>query len=149
MKKRLVILAFALGVALCGCGKKNEENSVSYEPLTSTEANAEEQNSASEDNDENKVEYEGVYVDDDGSMLGITKEGDSYKVNVDIVRLTSLSDGVGKVTEEGLAFTANDANDEPMGCLVTLNGDKATLTITNSVWPLLENGETFVFVKRK
>lgn len=95
--------------------------------------------------------YLGHFVSSyDGSTLNISKADDStFNVKITIFRLTYLSDGKGKKTPDGLSFTATDANGKPIGGIVTVDGDTATTTFTNSTWPLIDIGTQFTFVRQK
>ena len=87
--------------------------------------------------------YEGTYIDgeDGGSVLSIVSRKDgNFDVAVSIFRLTTLDDGIGSITDKCLSFTATDANGDPIGGIVTVDGDTATVTFTDSTWPLLESG---------
>jgi hypothetical protein len=50
--------------------------------------------------------------------------------------------------DDGLEFTATDANGKPIFGLITLRMDTAIVTFTNSNWPLLENGSSFRYVRQ-
>lgn len=95
--------------------------------------------------------YLGHFVSSyDGSTLNISKADDStFNVKITIFRLTYLSDGKGKKTPDGLSFTATDANGKPIGGIVTVDGDTATTTFTNSTWPLIDIGTQFTFARQK
>lgn len=94
--------------------------------------------------------FEGIYLDQDNDEpnLFITKQDDgSYRVEVGIFRLTFLDDGIGTADRHGLSFTATDACGEPIGGVITLQADTATVTFTSSNWELIENGSTFKYVR--
>ena len=96
--------------------------------------------------------YEGTYLDQDRSdpNLVITpREDGRYSVYIGIFRLTTLDDGIGTVTGKGLAFTATDAGGAPIGGLITVDRDTAVVTFTDSTWPLLENGASFTYVRKR
>lgn len=96
--------------------------------------------------------YEGTYLDQDRSdpNLVITpREDGRYSVYIGIYRLTTLDDGIGTVTGKGLAFTATDAGGAPIGGLITVDRDTAVVTFTDSTWPLLENGASFTYVRKR
>lgn len=95
------------------------------------------------------TDYAGVYLDEDrtdNNLVITTDSAGGYHVRIDIYRLTALDDGRGHATDDGLAFTATDANGQPIGGVITLSGDTATVTFTDSHWPLLPNGEQFTYV---
>ena len=74
-------------------------------------------------------------------------EDGTFVVQIGIYRLTELSDGVGALESDGLHFTATDANGNPISGVITVNGDEATITFTDSTWPLLPNGEQFTYIR--
>ncbi len=85
----------------------------------------------------------------DGSDLIITDKGKGeYGVQVGLFRLTSLDDGVGKITPDGLRFAATDAAGNPILGLITLDGGNALLTFTNSAWEYLPSGTWIEFERR-
>lgn len=99
-----------------------------------------------------EVVYVGEYSDNDGTdckleIAANEEEEGKYVVQVSIYRLTDLSDGVGEVTEEGLTFTATDAAGNPITGVITLDGEKATVTFTESTWSNIANGDTFEYTK--
>ncbi len=94
--------------------------------------------------------YVGEYSDgisEESSMTIALGEDGRYTVWIGIYRLTSLENGVGERTDSGLEFTADDANGNPIQGVITLDGAKATVTITDSTWGYLNNGDTFDFTK--
>ena len=116
------------GLALTACSSKN--NAAKPETKVTTD-------------------YAGVYLDEDrtGNNLVITTDSaGGYYVSIDIYRLTSLDDGRAQDTADGLAFTATDASGQPIGGIITLSADTAIVTFTDSHWPLLPNGEAFIYV---
>lgn len=53
-------------------------------------------------------------------------------MQIGIYRLTSLEDGVGELTADGLLFTATDAAGNPISGIITADGKTATVTFTDS-----------------
>lgn len=98
---------------------------------------------------EAKDPYIGQYLDEYNREpnLQIFKHGDQYVVQVTIFKLTSLDDGVGQLTPDGLAFTATDASGNPISAVITLNADTAVVTFKKSTWSYIENGETFKYIR--
>ena len=95
--------------------------------------------------------YEGAYQDKDNkepNLFICAREDGKYDVEIGIYRLTTLDDGIGTLTDEGLAFTATDASGAPIGGLITVKGDTATVTFTKSTWPLLENGASYTYTRK-
>ena len=94
--------------------------------------------------------YIGEYLDSavQEPNLEIAKgEDNSYIIQIGIYRLTFLSDGVGTLTAEGMNFTATDASGNPISGVITVEGETAIVTFTNSTWEYLENGSTFQYTK--
>ena len=95
--------------------------------------------------------FEGTYLDEDNHEpnlhISYRRSDGLYDVQIGIFRLTDLDDGLGRMGDDGLQFTATDAAGNPIGGIITLNGDTATVTFTDSTWPLLENGSQFVYTR--
>jgi hypothetical protein len=139
MKKNFVITLCAVAVALCGCATE-EENYISEVLDVEIEADTEIDESI----------YIGEYLDYDVSEpnLEIAKgEDGKYIVQIGIFRLTTLNDGVGELTPEGMAFTATDAAGNPIYGIITVEDDIATVTFTDSTWDLIENGMAYQYSK--
>lgn len=84
----------------------------------------------------------GTYNAEDSSSLVIKKDGSA---EVGIFRLTSME---GKVTEvkDGVVYmTLKDANEGDMK--LTFDTNTKVLTVTDSTWQLLPNGEKFTLDK--
>lgn len=94
--------------------------------------------------------YIGEYLDYDCNEpnLEIAKGTDGkYIVQIGIFRLTTLDDGVGELTPEGMVFTATDAAGNPISGIITVEDEIATVTFTDSTWSLLENGTSYMYSK--
>lgn len=90
--------------------------------------------------------YIGEYLDSDVGEpnLEIAKREDgTYIVQMGIHRLTTLEDGVGELTPEGMSFTAIDAAGNPIGGWITVEDRTATVTFTDSTWEYIKNGDSF------
>ena len=97
-------------------------------------------------------DYAGVYLDEDvhePNLFINPRDDGTYSVEVGIYRLTDLDDGVGTSASDGLHFTATDAAGNPIGGIITLQGDTALVTFTASNWGLLEPGSQFRYVRKK
>jgi hypothetical protein len=150
-KKNLFALLCVCAVLLSGCARNGGE------PDTATAATADSSASTSEQAATSAPEalpdeqlYIGEYNDQDSNEpnLEIAKGDDgSYVVQIGIYRLTALSDGVGTLTADGMTFTATDAAGNPIGGVITSDGETAAVTLTDSTWELLENGSTFQYTK--
>lgn len=149
-KKILPLLltgTIALSLAACSGGKTAE----SPAPAPATESRSEETVQSIEETPEtNGDRYIGEYTDPDSGSVEMEiaeNEDGTYVVQIGIYRLTELSDGVGTLEADGLRFTATDANGNPISGVITVNGDEATITFTDSTWPLLPNGEQFTYAR--
>lgn len=94
--------------------------------------------------------YIGEYLDYDNQEpnLEIAKGRDEkYIVQIGIFRLTTLSDGVGELTSDGMLFTATDAAGNPISGIITVESNIATVKFTDSTWSLLENNSVFQYTK--
>ena len=84
-----------------------------------------------------EYEYEGEYnsYDIDEPALEIKKNDDgTYQIQIDLFRLWSFYDDAGKVTEEGLEFTAAGPSGNGMNGVIKLEGDIAVVTIFGQEW---------------
>lgn len=107
-------------------------------------------NSSSETASDADSVYIGEYLDADVNEpnLEIAKREDGkYTVQLGIYRLTTLTDGVGEMTSQGITFTATDDAGNPIKGLITVSNKTATVTFTDSTWDYLPNGSTFKYTK--
>ena len=81
--------------------------------------------------------------DEDGSTLLIeANEDGTYKVNLSVIRLCSLEDGVGTLKDHKMTFTVDDPNGNPMTGIIYRDGENhLTVEFTDSTWDYLPNGE--------
>lgn len=149
-KKLMVLLltgAMALSLAACSGGKAAEPPA----SAPTTESKAEDVDKPVEETPETSgAVYIGEYTDPDSGSVEMEiaeNEDGTFVVQIGIYRLTELSDGVGTMETDGLHFTATDANGNPISGVITLNGDEAIITFTDSTWPLLPNGEQFTYTR--
>lgn len=83
---------------------------------------------------------------EDGSTLQISKSSNSgSSIKIGLFRLTDIDDGIGKIADDTLTFTATDAAGNPIQGEITFDGDNATLVFTHSTWEYLPEGSTFHF----
>ena len=139
MKNILVILLCTAILLLSGCTKVEENIDIKDENVQEIELF-----------EADDAKYIGEYLDSDVNEpnLDIAKGDDGkYIVQIGIYRLTSLDDGIGELTEDGMLFTATDAMGNPISGIITVDEDVATVTITDTTWGLLENGSSFVYRK--
>lgn len=133
MKNKLVIMLIIATILLSGCAQKNTAETQSADAKVMDE-----------------TIYIGEYLDYDCNEpnLEIAKGTDGkYIVQIGIFRLTTLDDGVGELTPDGLPFTATDAAGNPISGIITVENEIATVTFTDSTWDLLENGSIFKYSK--
>lgn len=151
MKLQFVIMICVATLMLSGCVNAKNNNISSFDDFEMVEKQVIEDNILEED--ENIIDdsiYIGEYLDYDVSEpnLEIAKgEDGKYIVQIGIFRLTTLEDGVGELTAEGMTFTATDAAGNPIGGIITVEDDIATVTFTDSTWDLIENGTVYQYSK--
>ena len=153
MKNKLFIMLCVATIVLSGCVKE-DNNTLEAFDSSDTQINED------HDIDSNVIEedtsitdealYIGEYLDYDCNEpnLEIAKGSDGkYIVQIGIFRLTTLEDGIGELTPEGLIFTATDAAGNPISGIITVEEQIATVVFTDSTWALLENGTTYLYTK--
>ncbi len=81
----------------------------------------------------------------DGSALTISDNGDgTYKVDIELYRLYSFENGVGTLEGDQMTFVVDDPNGEKLTGEITRDSNNVfTVTITESSWSLLANGDSF------
>ena len=90
--------------------------------------------------------YLGTYLDYENNdpNLIIEDNGDgTYKVEIGIFRLAVFEDSDAVLTEAGLEFTAEDGAGNPIKGVITLEGNEAVVTFTESTWSLITNGTAY------
>ena len=80
---------------------------------------------------------------DEESTLTIADNADgTFKVDINIVRLCSLENGVGTFDDHKMTFTVDDPNEAKLTGVIYRDSDNSlTVEITDSTWTLLPNGE--------
>ena len=152
-----VIMSLVLVFAFAGCQKEKPAEDAPVTKATTTaaatkaasttettkEATKEATTKATTKKAANTVaDVAGTYNAEDSSSLVIKKDGSA---EVGIFRLTSME---GKVTEvkNGVVYmTLKDANEGDMK--LTFDTNTKVLTVTDSTWQLLPNGEKFTLDK--
>ena len=151
MKIRVAVMLCVATVVLGGCARENEGASVDYPiPESYEDENVDYDEDVAEENFPGEAAYIGEYLDYDVSEpnLEIAKgEDGKYIVQIGIFRLTTLDDGVGELTDEGMTFTATDAAGNPISGIITVEHNTATVTFTDSTWDLIENGTVYQYSK--
>ena len=146
LKNKLLIMLCVATIVLSGCVKEDNNTSEAFDSLDIPIKEG-------EDIDSNVIDealYIGEYLDYDCNEpnLEIAKGSNGkYIVQIGIFRLTTLDDGIGELTPEGLSFTATDAAGNPISGIITVEEQIATVTFTDSTWALLENGTTYLYTK--
>lgn len=97
---------------------------------------------------EEKMRKSGAYVASDKSHLLIYNDTDGYYIELNIVGLTHI-EGTGEVENEDMIFNGTDARGQPiiMRLKYFENNTKIVLSVEDSKWDYLPNGETFSFIK--
>ena len=146
--------------ALTACGKSEEiqktdattevnseqdpkEDLVNHVEVETTESNTE----ASQSSDI----YEGEYLDYEYNEpeLKIYDNGDgTYFVYIGIIRLATFEDDAAIVTSAGLEFTAEDGSGNPIKGVITLEGNDAVVTFTESTWSLIPSGTAYRYYRK-
>ncbi len=169
MKNKFAIVLCVATVILSGCVKEDNDEIKELIELQEDEIQTEEnqieelqtddtqtddiQINDIQDTESNTLDdsvYIGEYLDYDCNEpnLEIARgEDGKYIVQIGIFRLTTLDDGVGELTPEGMVFTATDAAGNPISGIITVEEQIATVTFTDSTWDLLENGTSYTYSK--
>lgn len=152
MKSKICIVFLLLGIALTGCGSKESPKSdvASVEQIPVEEEDIMQKESVTKQEKVlDETLYIGEYLDEnkDPSLKIAKGEDGKYKVQIGIFRLAVFDDCVGELTEEGMLFTATDMAGGPIGGIITVEGENATVTFTNSTWEYIENGTSYEYIK--
>ena len=153
MKMKFVIVLCVATIVLSGCIKEDNNTSDTLDSSDIQIKEEEDIDSNVMDEDTNVTDealYIGEYLDYDCNEpnLEIAKGSDGkYIVQIGIFRLTTLDDGVGELTSEGMSFTATDAAGNPISGIIMVEDQIATVMFTDSAWELLENGATYRYTK--
>ena len=148
-----VIMSLVLVFAFAGCQKEKAAEDAPVTKATSTAAATKAASTTETAKEATKeattkkaadtvADVAGTYNAEDSSSLVIKKDGSA---EVGIFRLTSME---GKVTEvkNGVVYmTLKDANEGDMK--LTFDTNTKVLTVTDSTWQLLPNGEKFTLDK--
>lgn len=148
-----VIMSLVLVFAFAGCQKEKAAEDAPVTKATTTAAATKAASTTETTKEATKeattkkaadtvADVAGTYNAEDSSSLVIKKDGSA---EVGIFRLTSME---GKVTEvkDGVVYmTLKDANEGDMK--LTFDTNTKVLTVTDSTWQLLPNGEKFTLDK--
>ena len=174
IKRKMLVVTLGvmmLGL-LSGCGKDKESSTteavtaeatteatteeVSTEATTAEAASTEEQieevetSEANTDISQSEDIYVGEYLDYDYNEpeLRISANGDgTYNVHIGIIRLAVFEDNRAVVTDAGLEFRAEDGAGDPILGVITIEGEEAVVTFTESTWSLISSGTSYRYHK--
>ncbi len=124
-----------------------QETEAATDTAGQTEATEASESSAQDSGNASTGSFEGMHTSSyDGSTLTITNNGDgTYKVDIELFRLCSLENGVGTLEGDQMTFVVDDPNGEKLTGAITRDSNNVfTVTITESSWPLLANGDSFI-----
>lgn len=122
--------------------KEDTADAVSQQETTETS-----EGSAQDTGNASTGSFVGEHVSSyDGSTLTIADNGDgTYRVDMELFRLCSLENAVGTLNGDEMTFVADDPNGEKLTGVITRDSNNGfTMTVTDSSWPLLENGTSFI-----
>lgn len=87
--------------------------------------------------------------EDDENYMKITKTDSGYNVEISVYRLAHFEGTITDITEKKdmIVITSTDPNGEYIRFLFNYNNN--ILTVTDTIWPLLSNGESFRLNKTK
>lgn len=159
MKKILLTMMISV-LALTACGKSEETSNT--ETNTEVNSNADvkedlddcaetivEQATTEQATEEQSDDpYVGEYLDYDNNdpNLFIKNNGnDTYSVEIGIFRLEVLEDYDAIVTDAGLEF--EDETTLKIKGVITLEGNEAVVTITESSWDLIASGTVYRYYR--
>lgn len=156
MKKVLLTMMMISVLALAACGKAeettktdttSEKNVDTIEESSDLTGGVTEQvDTETEEMQQTDNAYVGKYLDYDNNdpNLFISANGDgTYKLEIGIFRLAVFEDSDAVLTEAGLEFTAEDGAGNPIKGVITLEGNEAVVTFTESTWSLITNGTAY------
>jgi len=80
--------------------------------------------------------------------LEIQKNNDgTYTIQICIIRLVYMDDGIGNATDNGIEFSATAPNGNKINGMITLEDDIATVTFTSSEWSIYSNINKYQYYK--
>ena len=92
--------------------------------------------------------FVGNYSSSDGNTLTIRRSGSGYSCELGIYRLTSIN-GYGSDRGGWLDMTGSDASGNAIRFVITMLSDGGVMvSITDTSWMYLSNGETFTFRRK-
>ena len=80
--------------------------------------------------------------DEDGSTLIISDNGDgTFKIDISIVKLCRLENGVGTFEDHKMTFEVDDPSENKLSGVIYVDGDSLSVKITDSTWTYLPSGD--------
>lgn len=162
MKKVLLIIMMLLisALALTACGESEEvpQTDAAAEVTATDQTTAEQQESNTEAGttgsdtaaSQSAFIYAGEYLDyeyNEPELKIHANEDGTYRVHIGIIRLTSFEDDDAVATASGLEFTSTDDAGNPIKGVITLEGNDAVVTFTESTWSLIPSGTVYQYYK--
>jgi len=170
MKKVLLIIMIMMisVLTLTACGESGETPKIdAATEVTATEQTTTELDTAEKQESEGTIAevettesntaallsdfiYEGEYLayEYNEPELKIYANGDgTYLLSVGIIRLASFEDDDAVATAAGLEFTADDDSGNPIKGIITLEGNDAVVTFTESTWSLIPSGTVYRYYR--
>lgn len=157
MKKIVLTVMMISVLALTACGKAEETKQT--ETATETNSNEDEKEELVEEATTAETNTEAVQSDDSyvGQYLDYdynepelkisANEDGTYYVYVGLIRLTTFEDNAAIMTETGLEFTSVDDSGNPIKGVITLEGNDAIVTFTESTWSLIPSGTVYRYYR--
>lgn len=121
-----------------------EEVTISEEADKVDDVTKEAEAVTTEDSSVQKDIYVGEYVDvdDNESYLIINQNNDgSYYIHISRSRLANLDEGTGILTDNGVEFSVMDPAGNTMKGIISISGEMATVTFTDSSWTYIHSNE--------
>ncbi len=136
MKKVLLTMMMVGALALTACGKTE----------VTTEVEVKEQSTTEHTETGEQLAYVGEYLDyenNDPSLI-IKANGDgTYKVEIGVFRLAVYEDDDAILTEAGIEYESTEGTKG----VITLEGNEAVVTVTESTWDLAPVGTAYRYYR--
>ncbi len=156
MKKLFLTMMMISALALTACGKAEETKKTEATEQATQQATTEQQVEEQVDEvtstqsstvaSQTNNAYVGEYLDYENNEpnLFINANGDgTYKVEIGIFRLAVFEDLDAVISDAGLEFECEDGAGNPIKGVITLEGNEAVVTFTDSTWELIPNGTVY------
>ncbi len=156
MKKVFLTVMMISVLALTACGMAeettkteatNEVNSDAKEELADLASGASNQvDSAKEEAKQNGDLYVGTFLDyenNDPSLIILDNGDGTYKVEIGVFRLAVYEDDDAILTEAGIEYESEEGTKG----VITLEGNEAVVTVTESTWDLAPVGTVYRYYR--